>query len=172
LIIKGAVLERGSVFKLKSSMPLTDLFNKIQKLQRFDIATETANIINQNGDFIASLLKSQLAEGKDGDGNDVKVFGREYYSDKTIFNKERFGSGLGKETGWITNYFSGAFYNSIYVFASGESFIFDSDIPYFNEIILQSGTKIMHLNKKNLEKFSKEILIPQLKVAFNAKVRQ
>lgn len=150
-------------------MPLADFFKKIEVVEQFDIAKETSNIINESGDYIVSLLKSQLRIGLDGDGQAVTVFGRDYYNDLTVFYKEKYASGLGKETSYITNYFSGNFYTSIYVYASGEEFLFDSDVPYFSQIILQSGEKIMELSKENCKLFSETILIPKLQLLFSSR---
>lgn len=147
-------------------MPLDNLFKKIERIERFDIAKETCDIINENGDFISDLLRAQLAKGKDGQGKEVTVFGRDFYSDRTVFEKERHGVGLGKETRWITNYMTGVFHNSIYVYASGTKFFFDSGVPYLNEILAQSGPKILELGKEGLEIFRDRILIPQLQLRF------
>lgn len=150
-------------------MPLTDIINTLESVKRFDIIKETANIINSNGDYISGLLLNQFREGKDGDGEVFKLIRNggvfDYYSDRTVFEKGRKGQPYDR----ITYYDSGVFYTSIYVYASGDSFIFDSDVPYFPDILLHaaSGEKIMELSKNNLELFKDQILIPQLQQAFN-----
>lgn len=151
-------------------MPLNNLYNRIVALQEFDVQKETIDIINENGEYMVNLLKEQLAAGKDMDGNNVTVFGRPEYSARTVFEKKEYGIGLGEVTDRITNYMTGEFYNSIYVAAIGSSFIFDSAISYFPEIIEQSGDRIMGLNARNLRKFSEEILKPQLLLRFKSKV--
>lgn len=151
-------------------MPLDDFYNKIVALQEFDMVTEISNIINANSIYITDLLKVQLAAGKDGNGENVTIYGREYYKDSTIFNKEHATNVpvLGRETEHITNYMYGDFYNSIKVLTQGEAFILDSDIDYFDDILQRSGgSKIMELNSDSLAKFNQEILIPQLKIHFN-----
>lgn len=153
-------------------MGLDNLYKKIVALEAFSASKVIADIINENGDYISSLLRSQLEKGKDGLGQDLTlkrnggVF--PYYSDRTIFEKTR----KGQNTEWITYKDSGAFYTSIYVYASGTSFIFDSDVPYFSDIILKSGSgeETMYLDKENLSIFRNEILIPQFKIAFQLKV--
>lgn len=154
-------------------MPLTRTYNKIRKLALFDTAKVIADIINENGAFVSELLKDQFRQGKDGLGNDLTlrrhggVF--PYYSDATIREKER----KNQQTEYITYYDSGAFYLSIYTFASGETFILDSDVPYFADILLKAGSGefIMHLNKENLLRLRNEIIIPQFKAAFEARVK-
>lgn len=150
-------------------MPLNELYKKLVALQEFDIVKETISIINENGYFLVGLLRLQLQEGKDGNDENVKVFGRDYYSDATIFEKERHGIGLGKETEWITNYMSGKFYSQLVLSTAGTTFKIDSRVDYFDEILLRSGRVIMDLDEKHLEEFQKEILIPQLKARWLAK---
>lgn len=135
----------------------------MKALRDFDFQAETIKIINENGFFLIALLRTQLAEGKDSQGKQVTVFGRPFYADRTVFNKERHGAGLGKQTDWITNYMSGAFYSQLQVITEGKAFRIDSAVPYFDEILSRSGRTIMELNKKNTQQFTKEILIPQLK---------
>lgn len=143
-------------------MPITILRQKIAAIKKFDIVAETIKIINDNGFYIAGLLRLQLQEGKDGDGKNVTVFGRDYYSDATIQDKRYNGSGLGKQTEWITNYMSGHFYSSLKVKTQGTLFSIESDLPYFKDILERSGSVIMELNKQHLQEFTEEILIPTL----------
>lgn len=148
-------------------MPLNNLYAKIVKLQEFSIEAEAMRIINENAEFLVSLLKSQLAKGVDGDGNQVLAKYGDFYADRTVFNKERHGVGLGKETRWVTNYMSGTFYLSIHMVTSGITFTFDSNVPYFVDIALRNSNSLMHLNKANLLRFKNEILVPQLQIRMN-----
>jgi len=147
-------------------MPLDNVMKKIKALQFFDIEKETIDIINKNGYYITALLRTQLQQGKDMFGEPVTIFGRDFYADATIFDKERHGVGLGKQTEFITNYNSGAFYMSLKTVANGRTFKTESDVPYFSEILRRSGDRIMKLNNKNLGEFRNEILIPQLRQRF------
>lgn len=149
-------------------MPLNNLFKKIEALEKFDIEKEAIDIINKNGDYITGLLRLQLQAGKDSNDENITVFGRDFYSDLTIFNKERHGVGLGKQTNWITNYMSGRFYMSLKTVAYGRVFKTESDVPYFQDILARSGESIMKLNKIHLEEFAAEILIPELRRRFKA----
>src|SRR6185503_5525236 len=105
-------------------MPLNNLRNRIQKLQKFNLESYVTAIINSNSDYLANLLSLQLSQGKDSDNQNVTVFGRDYYSDSTVFEQTRYGSGLGKVTDRITNYLSGDFYIGLKVFATDKKFIF------------------------------------------------
>lgn len=148
-------------------MPLDDFFNKIVFMQEFDIEKEAILIINKNHEVIEDLLRNQLQQGKDGDGNDVTIFGRGEYRDATIRHKLDEGEGLGAETEFITNYMTGAFYTSLKAVASGSSFETKSDVEYFEDIISQSGTKIMELDAESLQIFANEIMIPQIQEVFS-----
>lgn len=148
---------------------LDDFFKKIAVLEEFDIAAETIKIINSNSIFISDLLKEQLRLGRDGQGKNVTVFGRDFYSDRTTFNKEFHGQGFGKFTEWITNYMTGAFYTGIKVKAEGVVFSLSSSVDYYEQIITRSGAVIMELDEQSLRVFSEEILFPQIQQAFSLK---
>lgn len=153
-------------------MPLNNLFKRIEALQAFDVKKETIAIINEYGWYITALLRLQLQEGKDSNDEPVTIFGRNYYKDATVFDKEHGNyPPLGKVTEFITNYKTGTFYTSLKTTASGNVFKTDSDVPYFNEIIARSGDKIMKLNVKHLKQFKDEILIPKLRERFKAMSR-
>lgn len=148
-------------------MPLNNLYKKIRAIEMFDIEKETIDIINKNGYYLAALIRLQLQEGKDMFGEPVTIFGRDYYSDRTIFDKEHgLYPPLGKQTEWITNFKNGYFYSSLQVVASGRVFKAISDVPYFEEILKRSGDKIIKLNNAHLNEFRNEILIPELRRRF------
>lgn len=148
-------------------MPLNNLFKKIEAIELFDIEKETIDIINKNSFYITAMLRLQLQQGKDSEGNPVTIFGRDYYSDRTVFDKEHGNyPALGKVTEYITNYRTGAFYMSLVTKAEGRIFFTESNVPYFEEILKRSGDVIMKLNKEHLREFSQEILIPELKRRF------
>lgn len=147
-------------------MSLNNLFRKIEAIEAFDIQRETIDIINKNGDYITGLLRLQLQSGKDSEGLPVNAKYGPFYSDRTVFEKERTGVGLGKQTEWVTNYMSGTFYASLRTIAEGHTFKTESDVPYFTDILKRSGENIMKLNAEHLREFSEEILIPELKRRF------
>lgn len=145
-------------------MPFPNLEKKIKAIEEFDLESEIIRIINENSYYINALLRLQLQEGKDANDESVKIFGRDFYSDRTIFDKEHGNyPALGKVTDWITNFKTGFFYSSLETHAEGNVFYTDSPVPYFNKIIERSGDVIMKLNKKHREDFRTEILIPKLK---------
>lgn len=152
-------------------MPLEDFKKKIQVLQEFDIKAVTIEIINENSELLADLLAQQLSQGRDGNKEKVLLNRRngtfDFYSDYTVFHKEKFGSGFGKVTEYVTNYFSGAFYKEMFVRTEGENFFIESKVPYFDAIIRQSGEVIMKLNEDHLRYFTEEILVPQIKSRFS-----
>lgn len=150
-------------------MPFINAFNKLTAVKRFDIIQETIRIINANGFFIAELLRSQLKEGRDADDKPVFAEYGPFYADRTVFEKERHGVGLGKHTEWVTNYMTGAFYASLKVVTSGTTFDITSDVDYFPEILRRSGKRVMELSEKSLRRFEEEILIPQLQERFKEK---
>lgn len=141
----------------------SNLAYRLRAVARINLSKEAQDIVRQNDQFLIGLLRLQLQEGKDGNNNPVTVFGRDFYADRTVFNKERHGYGLGKQTGWITNYMTGEFYREMKVVFEGKQFSFISGVPYFKEIIGRSGGVIMKLSKQNVQLFTKEILLPKLK---------
>lgn len=147
-------------------MPLTNIRRRISAIidSKFDLQKETIDIINKNGNYINDLLRLQLQEGKDSNNENIKVFGREFYSDATVFDKEHGNyHPLGKQTEWITLFKTGAFYLSLVTFAEGRVFKTESTVSYFEDILAMSGEKVMKLNKQHLLEFTQEVLVPELK---------
>lgn len=147
-------------------MPLTDLYEKIEKIRTFDVVAETMNIIREYSETISDILAMQLSQGKDKNNEPVTIFGRDTYRPFTIEMKERYGTGLGKVVDVITNYMSGAFYLNLFVETEGTNFNVKSDVPYFEKILERSGNKIMELNQEHLELFTTEVLYPNLQKRF------
>lgn len=149
-------------------MPLEAIKSKLANLKAFSFEAEISAIISENTDIILWLLQSQLSKGLDGEGSPVTIYGKPFYSGFTVQEKLKYGSGLGKEVGWITNYMSGAFYNSMYVVVEGDNIRVLSGIDYFPEIIKQSGIRIMKLSSPSLRIFREEVLLPQLRQRIKA----
>ncbi len=146
-------------------MPLNNLSRKIEALERFDITANIIEIINENSFYITALLRLQLQQGKDANDESVKIFGRDYYSDRTIFDKTHGDyPALGKVTEFITNFKTGEFYNSLRTVAQGTIFKTESDVFYFDKIIQRSTDVILKLNKEHLAELRNEIIIPQLRL--------
>lgn len=154
-------------------MSLSNIKKLLQEAIQFDIEKETADILNQNDEILAQMLRDQLASGMDGNNQPVTIFGKPFYHDWTITHKKRHGKDrLAKETNWITNYMTGRFYRSIQFYAQGKTFEADSDVPYFDQIILRSGKQIMQLNAENLRIFKETILEPELQRRWRMKSSQ
>lgn len=137
--------------------------NKLRKLEQFDIDKNVIDIVERNKIFLAELLKSQLDKGLDGDNKPVTVRGSEDYKLYTIEKKSHNPRGsLSAVIDWITNYETGAFYEYIKPHTDGRKLWFDSSVPYFSDIITQSGGIIMKLNKTHLELFINSKLKPEL----------
>lgn len=149
-------------------MAFANIRRKIKAIQEFDIIAETIDIINQNSELLSELLREQLSQGLDADNKPLTIDGNAFYKDWTIWNKERHGYGLGKVTDYVTYYMSGKFYSMLKVKASGRSFEFVSDVPYFNDIILKSGIRTLELSEFNLSFFREEILVPELQIRLKA----
>jgi len=150
-------------------MPLDDFYNKIVALEEFNIEVESIDIINKYGYYLVGLLRKQLQEGKDADGKSLLAKYGSDYSDYTVFNKERRGVSLGKETGYVTYFMTGAFYTSLEVIAAGDTFSITSPVPYLSSLEAFSGSKrFLELNQEHLTEFSEEILVPQLQLRLNA----
>ncbi len=140
-----------------------NISNKIKQIIKFDAQKHTADIVNSNQQYLAELLKTQLEVGQDGNGKPVTIRGVAGYKPKTIANKRLMpADSLSRVTRWVTNYMTGAFYAGIKPITDGKSLTFDSNVPYFQDIIAQSGGIIMKLNDYNIKKFKEEILIPEL----------
>jgi len=139
-----------------------NIANKIRKIEQFDAKKHTIEIVNLNKDFLAELLRTQLEKGLDGNGNEVTIRGYAGYQPFTIDKKRTSGVGLGRVVEWITNYDTGNFYGNIRPHTDGVKLWFDSNVPYFRDIIAQSGGIIMKLNEHNLNLFIKSKLQPEL----------
>ena len=151
-----------------AEMPLDDLYDKIVSLEEFDVQAEIEDIIERNADVLIGYIRAQLASGTDGNGDPVTVFGNTEYSERALFEKKRADTMLGKFTGWITNFMTGEFYASIQVVPEQDGFFFTSDVPYFEDIIYQSGRKILELNEEHALMFKEQYLDPQFTERFTS----
>lgn len=151
-------------------MPLNNLIKKIEALEKFDVQKETIEIINEYGWYITGLLRLQLQVGKDSNDEPLKIFGRDYYAEKTVFDKEHGNyPPLGKITEYVTYFKTGQFYFGLHTHAEGRVFSTQSDVSYFEKIIEMAGDSIIKLNKEHLMQFTQEILKPQLQERWRMK---
>jgi len=132
-------------------MALTGLRKFITKIQRFNAERELQNTLVRDSKDIVNSVKINLSRGLDGNDEPVYLIrhgSKQYtYAIRTIQNKDIFGVGLGSVTENITNYKSGAFYNSIYlqVNSDGTFQVLSSDSK-FELIKYRSGEAIINLS--------------------------
>ena len=117
-------------------------FEEVEKrLKGFLARQEMKKEITIERAEIVKMVQSQLARGLDGNGEQVYLIrnGQRHltYSPRTIKNKRARGSGLSSITDHITNYMSGNFYRSLYVF------VFDN-----GEFEIRSRSGLIEIIKK------------------------
>ena len=151
-------------------MPFDNLYRKIAAIESFDLVTETMSIIRENEDTILSLVRGQMgSKGTTVDGKFIKAKFGNTYRDRTVFNKEQHGVGLGKKTDHITLFMTGEFYASLQIAIAGTTFNITSNVPHFKEINAWNENKLLGLDKQNLLYFRDNYIIPQLRERFKAK---
>lgn len=150
-------------------MPLDDFAQRISKLQAFDFGQELQTIVEDNLDKLPPMIEEQLAEGKGGDDKPSTIFGRAGYSPKTVAIKEANGQGLGAVTDRITNYMTGAFFESIRVETEGQVFEADSDVSYFGDIALYSSPALLEVDPEHRLEFAETVTLPAIKESLLAK---
>lgn len=136
--------------------------DKIRKLMLVDNSRRIVEIVNDNKDFLADLLKRQLRAGLDGDDKPVTLNGNPFYQESTIKRKQK-KKGLASVTKHVTNYDKGDFYKGIKPYSDGKRLSFLSTVEYYDDILERSGIIIMKLNKKHLKLFIRTKLQPQIK---------
>lgn len=144
-------------------MALTNIKKRLKAVIGFDAKAETVAILEQEKDVLIYLLQNQLKYGFDGDDNQVTVFGRTSYADDTIYEKRQMDNELARETRWITNYMYGDFYRMMKVEISADTYSIMSDVTYYEDILAQSGDRIMVLGEDSKAALREQILIPKLK---------
>lgn len=146
---------------------LDDFYNKIKVLEEFDIVKETIDILNENDEYIADLVRNQLMKGKRGDGEDTEASEGAFYKSPTVERKLRL-DGLSGEYAFVTMFDSGNFYKSLQSYAQGVTFEVDSDVPYFDKLQQWNNGKLVELTQQNCDKFAQEILFPELQKRFSS----
>lgn len=144
---------------------LDDFENTINKLQAFDFGLELETIVENNSEKLTEYVREQLAAGIDGDDSPVKIFDRDHYAPRTIEIKQSQGSGLGAVTDHITNYMTGAFYNSLKTDVEGGVFELDSDVSYFGDIRLRSTDSLLEVDDDNKKTFGETVTLPGIQEA-------
>jgi hypothetical protein len=149
---------------------LDDLKNKIQALTAFDFMAEQENIVRNNTDAIEKLQIDQWAEGKDRDGNPTSLDGVPAYEPSTIRYKQEHGIGLGAVTDHVTGYQTGALYSGLQVGVDNQELTFQSNVPYFKDLVERTGDIWLGLDKENRETFGQNVIINAIKGVFASKM--
>lgn len=150
-------------------MPFDNARKLIQDLQSFDFGEELQNIVSDNSGKLTEMVKDQLTEGESGDEKPSTIFGRRGYSPRTVAIKEANGQGLGAVTDRVTNYMTGAFYESLRTNTEDKVFETDSDVPYFADIQLYSRDSLLEVGEENRKEFGQDITLPGIKKIFKEK---
>lgn len=168
-LIKGGTYPAFVFLTPNRNAMLDDFKNRIASLNSFDFGKELNNIVEQNADKIPDLLAQQLAQGKDGNNEPVLLNGSPEYAPFTIEIKDRFGKGLGAITDRVTNYMTGAFYESMKTNVENNAFETIGDVPYFDDIIERSGSIVMELNESSRIEFGQKVTLPAIKEVLKTK---
>jgi hypothetical protein len=113
-------------------------------------------IIKSREKDICDAVREQLEMGINGDGKPVYLIrdGEEQYdyAYETIRKKKKM-AGLSGQISPISNYWTGDFYESLYVevYEGGNFEVLSSD-PKFNLIKARSGENIINLSPENMER--------------------
>lgn len=142
---------------------LDDFKNRIAALQGFDFGQALEQIVDDNKDRLPDLIRKQLADGKSGDGTPSTIFGRDQYQPATIAIKKQIGKGLGQVTSHVTNYMTGAFYESIEINVEGKTFEADSNVEYFSKIQAYSKPSLLEIDEANRLEFAETVTLPAIK---------
>lgn len=154
---------------IKYFLMLQDFENRIDSLKAFDFGLELENIVADNVEKLTPYIREQLAAGKGGDDEPSTIFGRKGYAPLTVQIKETQGQGLGAVTDRITNYMTGAFYESLVIKTEGQVFEAESDVPYFSDIKLYSDPTLLEVNEEHRRDFAETVTIPLISEALKTK---
>lgn len=144
---------------------LDDFAQRIAKLQAFDFGREMQTAIEDNADKLPDMVREQLSVGKDGDGHANTIFGRDEYQPATIAIKQQYGKGLGAVTDFVTNYMTGALYESIEVKTEDQALELESDVPYFEDVKRYSSDALLEVNESHRLEFAEQYTMPAVKAA-------
>jgi len=142
----------------------------LQKIRTFIAAKEVDEEIKLDSGEIVKMVQIQLARGTDGLGEPVyltDMFGKKkyYYAMRTIRRKDIIGIGLGSITDHITNYMTGAFYQSLFVETYGDgSWQVLSDSPLIELIKQRSGDAIIDLSPESQRYLLQNKIAPDLQM--------
>lgn len=149
-------------------MAFIDLQSKIIALNAIDFGEELFNVVDANTVLLADMQKEQMSTGLDANNEPVLATTGAGYTPYTIQIKKAIGVGLGAETSVVTNYMTGAFYNSLQkkVYSNG-AVETDSNVDYFEEILSRSGEVALDLNEEHRLEFAETKVLPHIKTVIN-----
>jgi hypothetical protein len=148
-------------------MALDDLEGKIIAFEAIDFKQELTNVIEDNTELLVNIQQAQLASGFDAEGKAVQATIYPSYSPYTIKQKKKYGVDLGAVTDRVTNYMTGAMYNSMTKKVEGDNVTTDSNVGYFAERKQWSGEKAFDLNESYRREFAEEKVIPYIQNIVN-----
>lgn len=141
-------------------MALDNFRNTIDRLKTFSFGQSLQTAVEDNMGELPEMIREQLAEGKDGQDKPNTIFGRRGYSPKTVEIKQANGTGLGAVTDRITNYMTGDLYESLEMKSDGKVLDADSDVPYFEDVLLYSSPRLLDVDEVHRRQFAEESVMP------------
>jgi hypothetical protein len=149
-------------------MAFADLQNKITEFTAIDFGTELFNVVDANTILLSDMQREQMATGLDANDKPVLATQGAFYTPYTMHIKEAVGVGLGAEINVVTNYMTGAFYDSlqkkVYPDGTVES---NSNVDYFEDILNRSGEVAVDLNKEYRREFAETKVVPHITQLIN-----
>jgi hypothetical protein len=138
---------------------LTDFRNKIDILSKMDFADDLFQIIVANEDILVNMQRDQWSKGTDRNKQQTTLDGDPNYAFATINHKAK-NSGLGAVTDYITGFDTGALYNYTFLDIAGDQFAFESDVIYWDDLVLRTGDMWPGLDEDHRKQFATDIVIP------------
>ena len=109
------------------------------------------------------LNTSQMARGRDKNNASIELDGKPFYTPYTMELKNKFGSGIGKITSWVTLYQSGAMYRSMSLSVNNASIDVQFNTAYSTSIVERTGETIFGLNSDNRQEYIRSYFLDVLR---------
>lgn len=132
----------------------------LDKLKGFDVEFYAELAINETKEQGADILAAQMASGIDGNGKRLDP-----YAASTIYQKKKYGKGLGAVTDRRTLYMTGKHYSEIYLSARAGEILAGSDDPKSKFIQEREGDAIYKLGEDAKEDYA-QVHFPVFKREF------
>lgn len=144
---------------------LENLLTLSQSLNSFDTYAEVSNIVDENGQILVKLQKSQLAKGVDNTGLQRK----DSYRPLTVFIKKQFGKGLGAVVDRVTFFMTGELYSSLFYSRRKEKYSIRSNEETYTKMLERVGEDKFGLSPESRTDFAKGVLLPDFGKVFERK---